>query len=60
MSNLPDNCQGNDLSFPWNEEDPIECTLCHGGMTQDDDGDYICDDSENCEGVVICDQGEGY
>ena len=41
-----------------NQPEPIECPECNGGMTQNDDGDYICDDSENCDGFVSCTQDE--
>jgi hypothetical protein len=45
--NLPDNCQGNNPDFPWNEpEDPI-CPDCGDGMTMVLD-ELHCD-NEDCD-----------
>lgn len=44
--NLPDNCQGNDPSYPWNEPEEIFCPNC-GGETSMIGDELHCND-EGC------------
>jgi hypothetical protein len=55
--NLPDDCQGNDPCFPWNEPEQAECPICGSGMTHDSDGDLQCDDIE-CGHLVVIDSAD--
>ena len=56
--NHPDSFSNNDKNAPWNEPEPLECPVCNGEVTQDDDGsDYRCDD-EDCSGVIYAPDGD--
>lgn len=39
--NLPDNCQGDDPSFPWNEPDEYFCPECES-ETEVINGTLVC------------------
>lgn len=57
-SNLPDNCQGNDPRFPWNEPEELICPNCNDTLSMDDE-ELHCDNSE-CDYVEILDEPEEY
>lgn len=42
MSNLPDDCQGNNPNFPWNQEDEPTCLECGSDII--DNSDKYCTD----------------
>ena len=55
--NLPDNCQGNDPSFPWNEPDEFFCPECDCATSMI--GDELHCDNINCDYVESPDEYDG-
>jgi len=46
--NLPDNCQGNNPDFPWNQDD-LTCNGCGNGNVHVEGDAMYCDDCEYVE-----------
>lgn len=55
--NLPMNCQGNDPSYPWNQEDDYMCPEC-GDSTEVVNGTLICL-NDDCDHIEEPDDYEG-
>jgi len=55
-SNLPDNCQGSDPNFPWNEPEEFFCPWCDCGTSMQ--GDQLHCDNINCDYVEEPDEYE--
>ena len=55
--NLPDNMQGNDPSYPWNEPEEFFCPDC-GGTTSMQGQELHCDNDE-CDYVESPDEYDG-
>lgn len=57
-NNYPDDCQGNNPNFPWNEQEEPECKVCNSSMTCED-GDLVCD-NEDCTYVEYAPDEDSY
>lgn len=55
--NLPDNCKGNDPSYPWNEPEEIFCQKC--GATTSMQGEALHCDNEDCDWFETPDEYDG-
>ena len=55
--NLPDNCQGSDPSFPWNEPEECSCPWCQSTVSMF--GDELRCDNEECDYIESPDEYDG-